>query len=183
MDLKKDRAVKLLLVYDKYMMNRMSIFFLIIIIINFDLPWSLAEESENPDNSLSVHEVSTVVKKSEKKKLGFGGKDAFDLLLGTKDRDLMQAQTHDTKFISEVYRSGNFLIYDCVRGNYACVNKDGFEYCKSVREESLKEGDKILSCAPLKKFNRYQFCIEQQKVLVDYPVDKLFCIRKDVIDQ
>lgn len=138
------------------------------------------------DNSLSVKAVTgeaTKEKKREAQKLGFGGKDAFDLLLGAKDRELMQAKTHNTKYISDIYRSGNYLIFDCEGGHYACVNKDGFEYCRSLRSESLAEGNKVVSCAPLKKFSRYQFCVEKQKNLVDYPVDKLFCIRRDVIDQ
>ena len=113
----------------------------------------------------------------------FGGADDFNLLLGTKQRDLMQTATHDTAYISSRYKSGPYLIFDCERGNYACVHKDGYQFCKDLRIDSLHKKYKVLSCAPLKKFSHYQFCIKRQKELVDFPVKKYFCMNSMMIEE
>ncbi|MEI8347103.1 MAG: hypothetical protein WCG27_06535, partial [Pseudomonadota bacterium] len=63
-----------------------------------------------------------------------------------------------TKRISEVYKSGMYLIYDCIERHFACVNNDGFERCREQRELSKKRGRGLLSCAPLKKFSTTPEC-------------------------
>lgn len=113
----------------------------------------------------------------------FGGQGDFDLLLGTKQRDLVQAATHDTLYISTFYKSGPYLIFDCEKGNYACVHKDGYQFCKDLRKSSIDKRHRVLACAPLKKFDRFQFCIERQKELVDFPIEKYFCMAQGMVGE
>ena len=56
------------------------------------------------------------------------------LILNTKARDKMHGElqivSEKSFYISNLYRSGSYLIYDCQKGYYACVNKDSFEFCE-----------------------------------------------------
>ncbi len=118
-------------------------------------------------------------------KVKLGGQDDFDLLLGAQKRKELQSisKINDASYISNIYRRGPFLIYDCERGYYACVNKDGFNYCKDIRNDSRKKRYRILSCAPLKKFEVKKDCIAVQKKLVDYPVNKFFCFSEKILEE
>ncbi len=119
-------------------------------------------------------------------KTHFGHAEDFGLLLNSEQRDKMQGELQERSkqsfYISAVYRSGNFLIYDCTKGHYACVHKDSFQFCKDIRQESINKRHKVLQCAPLKQFEVYNDCLVRQRELVDFPVEKYFCISSDVLD-
>jgi hypothetical protein len=107
----------------------------------------------------------------------------FDMLIGARQREWVKLMknNNENKFISKCYKRGPYLVYDCERGNYACVDKDGFQLCKDFREQSIIKKNKVLSCAPLKKFDQLKLCIKKQKELVDFPVKKYFCLTEQIL--
>ena len=77
--------------------------------------------------------------------------------------------------ISRDYYQGEFLIYDCEKGSFVCVNERGFQMCKGKRE-----GDRYLKkisyrCAPLKKYKTQKDCFAAQLKFVNHPKKKSFC--------
>lgn len=65
--------------------------------------------------------------------------------------------------ISDEYRRGKFLIYDCYGGFYVCVIKKNFEYCGLKRKDVMKRRNfKLLPCAPLKEYKTSELCIKSQ---------------------
>ena len=110
--------------------------------------------------------------------LVFGqGSDAFEIKKqAIQSTGHGKTKLHSPKYISSIYLSGSHLIYDCVKNHYACVNPDGFRYCKSRTLESIQKREKLSPCAAIKKFKRHNDCITDQKRLTDFPIPKKFCI-------
>ena len=76
------------------------------------------------------------------------------------------------------YRAGQYLIYDCDRGHYACINKTGLDNCVEERNYAIAIKAKSLKCAPLKNFTNKKECIEKSYKLVDIGAIKRFCYPK-----
>ena len=83
-----------------------------------------------------------------------------------------------TERISEEYKSGMYMIYDCLERHFACVNEDGFVKCREKREFSKKKRRPFLDCAPLKKFATTPECLKKYYNLIHTPTDKAFCFRQ-----
>ncbi len=78
--------------------------------------------------------------------------------------------------VSENWKAGAFLIYDCTGGHFACVNKSSFTKCKEMRTETLSlENSHYLPCAPLKMFKGQEKCIDIIYDLITRPRKKSFC--------
>jgi hypothetical protein len=80
-------------------------------------------------------------------------------------------QQYDARFYA-----GEYLIYDCKQRHFACVNKDGFEYCKLARKKTRIEGHSIYACAHLKSFDTLTNCLEKQYEFMHSLPSKFFCI-------
>lgn len=76
------------------------------------------------------------------------------------------------------YKAGDYLIYDCDRGHYACVDKDGYTNCDEERKYALEVKAKIYPCAPLKKFTDKKECIQKQYEILAINANKRFCYPK-----
>ena len=87
-------------------------------------------------------------------------------------------EPHKSIQISVGYFSGQYLIYDCKKGFFACVDEDGFEDCRGSREFSIKILEAILPCAPLRKYPHYDDCWAAQKEEIESPKKKEFCFLK-----
>jgi len=74
------------------------------------------------------------------------------------------------------YYAGEYLIYDCKKRHFACVNKNGFEYCQLARKKTKREKHSIYACAHLKSFQTLTNCLEKQYELMHSLPSKLFCI-------
>ena len=81
-------------------------------------------------------------------------------------------------YISEIYREGAFLIYDCQDRHFACVDQKGFGYCSDLRQSAMSLKKYDLPCAPLKEFSSMDECVQMQYRLIYSVVDKGFCIRQ-----
>ncbi|MBT7608119.1 MAG: hypothetical protein HN576_00080 [Bacteriovoracaceae bacterium] len=78
--------------------------------------------------------------------------------------------------ISGTYRNGEYLIYDCKKRHFACVNNDSYANCEKRRKESFELKYSFLPCVPLKKFKEQRLCFKKQVELIGQVPDKKFCI-------
>ncbi|MCY4523334.1 MAG: hypothetical protein OXB84_01210 [Halobacteriovoraceae bacterium] len=87
--------------------------------------------------------------------------------------ELWEASKH--KSISAEYKQGEYLIYDCEGGYFACVDFDSNNNCKNKRSLAWKTKQTRLSCAPLKNFTSIDLCIKEQYRLIFNGTDRSFC--------
>lgn len=80
--------------------------------------------------------------------------------------------------LDDRYKAGKFLIYDCQRKHYACVNQDGNNSCIERREESKAKNAGEYDCAPLKTFPDKKNCLLKNYEVVEMNAWKRFCFPK-----
>lgn len=73
------------------------------------------------------------------------------------------------------YNAGEYLIYDCLKKHYACVDKDSNKNCLDERQEALVLKGPLLPCSPLKKFDDKVACVKGHYKAVDSMALKRFC--------
>ncbi len=78
--------------------------------------------------------------------------------------------------ISNKWFQGNYLVYDCDKGFFACVNNTSYSLCSSQRTTRIEERNPALGCAPLKRFNTQEECFKVQYQKLHNQMPKLFCI-------
>lgn len=76
------------------------------------------------------------------------------------------------------YKGGPYLVYDCVGEFYACVDVDGSEKCREKRDESINKKETRLPCAPLKKFEDKKTCLQKNYEVLEALAVKRFCFPK-----
>jgi hypothetical protein len=76
------------------------------------------------------------------------------------------------------YRAGPYLIFDCERNHYACVDTFGNSNCQEERNFAI--GKKLISypCAPLKKFDDKKACVEKTYQIMGRNALHRFCYPK-----
>lgn len=82
--------------------------------------------------------------------------------------------------LSNKWFRGNYLVYDCDDGHFACVNENSFIKCENQRTERIEEKDPQLGCAPLKKFKTQKNCFEVQYKKLHNQLPKVFCLHPDL---
>lgn len=88
--------------------------------------------------------------------------------------DKMERDKYEPR-ISDKWFRGNYLIYDCEKGNFICVNLFSFNQCQSQREEDKKQKQTHLRCAPFKKFPTQKKCFAEQYRQIENQKPKVFC--------
>ena len=81
----------------------------------------------------------------------------------------------ETKQISQKYYDGQYLIYDCAKHHWTCVDLDGFKECQEERSKAGKDYKRNLACAPFKEFKTKKECEVFQQKKVNNPEGKKFC--------
>jgi hypothetical protein len=84
-------------------------------------------------------------------------------------------EPHKSVQISIGYFSGEYLIYDCQKGSFICVDEFGFQDCLASRENAIRVSQPNLPCAPLKKFTHFDDCEIAQYKEIESPKEKIFC--------
>jgi hypothetical protein len=79
--------------------------------------------------------------------------------------------------ISNIYREGSYLIYDCKDRHFACVDEESYNGCRERREKALRALSKYLECAPLKKFDTQKKCRKVHYEQMHSVANKSFCLR------
>ncbi len=77
--------------------------------------------------------------------------------------------------MSEEFKAGESLIYDCKRGYYTCTDKDGFDKCKMKRDKDKADGLTFYSCAQLKVFPNRLDCLKTNYEIIEGNTKKRFC--------
>ena len=80
--------------------------------------------------------------------------------------------------IDQHYRAGEYLIFDCKKKAYTCVDENSYETCKTKREESKAKGIRPYFCAPLKKFADREKCLIENYKAVEAVNFERFCYPK-----
>lgn len=80
--------------------------------------------------------------------------------------------------LDDRYKAGKFLIYDCQKKHYACVNQDGNNSCIERREEGKVKNTQEYDCAPLKSFQDKKSCLLKNYEVVEMNAWKRFCFPK-----
>jgi hypothetical protein len=81
--------------------------------------------------------------------------------------------------IDENFRAGEYLIYDCKKKAYTCVDDNSFETCKMRREESKNKKQRVYLCAPLKKFPNRKACLLYNYDVIQAVNTDRFCFPKN----
>jgi hypothetical protein len=84
-------------------------------------------------------------------------------------------ETQGNYQISERYKGGRHLIYDCRGQFFACVNIDSKETCQMLRGRSFEKNEEKLRCAPLKSFADKESCLKRQYEVIEEVHLKRFC--------
>ena len=93
----------------------------------------------------------------------------------TEDMDKIERERYEPRISNKWFR-GSYLIYDCLQGNFACVNYQSFVRCTDEREEDKKESRQTLKCAPFKKFSSQEKCFKEQYRQIQNQKPKVFCM-------
>ena len=79
------------------------------------------------------------------------------------------------KAVSGEFFSGPYLIFDCRQQTFICVSESGYDACRNMRQEAVKNNKRILDCAPLKLFTRFEDCGDAAQDAINRQVSKNFC--------
>lgn len=78
--------------------------------------------------------------------------------------------------ISNKWFKGNYLIYDCDKGFFACVNSVSNTQCIEQRATRIEDRSPALGCAPLKRFSTQEDCFKVQYEKMHNQTAKVFCL-------
>ena len=76
------------------------------------------------------------------------------------------------------YLAGKYLIYDCEKKHYACVDSDGNSRCKELRSDAIASKAQIYPCAPLSAYADKKSCVEKNYKFIESNANKRFCYPK-----
>jgi len=99
----------------------------------------------------------------------------FKLLIFFLFLPLAHGQKHNSVQISHILKSGRYLIYDCKKKFFACVDEFSYEACEEDRKGAIAKREDFLPCAPLKRFPHYDVCADVQEEKIRQPIKKRFC--------
>ena len=93
--------------------------------------------------------------------------------LAQEDAALMELKSNYQ--MSEEFKAGSALIYDCKRGHYTCTDSDGYAKCKMKRDFDKTKGLTFYSCAQLKIFPTKVDCVKMNYEVIEGNAKKRFC--------
>ncbi len=93
----------------------------------------------------------------------------------TEGMDRIEREKYEPRISNKWFR-GSYLIYDCTRGNFVCVNYQGFVRCGDEREEDKKKSRPALRCAAFKKFKTQESCFKEQYRQIENQKPRVFCM-------
>lgn len=92
----------------------------------------------------------------------------------TEGMDSIERQKYEPRVSNKWFR-GSYLIYDCEKANFACVNQVGWDLCHEQREDDKKQSKFQLRCAPFKMFATQEKCFAEQYRQVQNKKPPLYC--------
>ena len=97
---------------------------------------------------------------------------------GQTVKDIIAESRESNYQIDWKYKSGEYLIYDCERRHYACVNIDGDNNCREERKFAIETKAATYPCASLAKYKNKKLCVEKNYQVVDTTSLHRFCYPK-----
>ncbi|MBY0416047.1 MAG: hypothetical protein K2Q18_17885 [Bdellovibrionales bacterium] len=105
-------------------------------------------------------------------------RDAFKGAAPARDYTLEEKLAHYK--MDDELRSGFYLIYDCDKKAFTCVDDVSFNYCKDRRNNlSYFEKEKKYACAPLKKYVDREACLHANYEVMQAAPFTRFCYVKN----
>lgn len=74
--------------------------------------------------------------------------------------DEVQLSEKKNKEISILYTAGPYLLYQCEDHHFACISDFSYGECAARREAAIRRKNLNLPCAPLKKFEDTESCLQ-----------------------
>lgn len=131
------------------------------------------------DNPEKEEVESFIIKRPERKRDDFAKKlsekKSKEEMLEEREVDKFARQKEEPRISNKWFR-GSFLIYDCVKGHFACVNQVSFYKCEEQRAEDIEENRPRLRCSPFKSFKEYESCIAMNYKKMHNQLPKLYCV-------
>jgi hypothetical protein len=109
--------------------------------------------------------------------LSFAQKLDENDLLNKEEKDATLRKRLEPRLSDKYYR-GRYLIYDCEKRFFACVNLPSFYNCRELRQKEKDLKEVLLSCAPLKQFKSQKDCFDVNYSLIHRVTNKSFCINQ-----
>jgi hypothetical protein len=82
--------------------------------------------------------------------------------------------------VSEKYRAGAYLIYDCDDQHFVCADIENQVECDEKREKAFVTKSERLPCAVLKQYVKKEECLEaQKKFMLNKKYDYCFARRSE----
>ena len=79
-------------------------------------------------------------------------------------------------YMSDKYRKGSYLLYDCDSGHWVCAGRAEYERCVRWRKEGLELKDDWLSCAYFVSFGSRKECQKEQIEMTNMAPGERFCL-------
>ena len=79
-------------------------------------------------------------------------------------------------YLSVLYQRGRHLLYNCIDKHWVCTGKAEFDSCIETRNESLKDNDTNLPCAPVRIFISEDECVAHQASIINAATENRFCL-------
>lgn len=92
----------------------------------------------------------------------------------TENMDVIVRRKYEPRISNKWFR-GSGLIYDCVRGNFVCVNYKSYKKCIQQRDEDKKNAIPRLRCAPFREFKTQKECFKEQYRQIENQKPKIYC--------
>jgi len=124
--------------------------------------------------SLAAEQKKAQVPSNMKDKDKDKDKEKMAASSGAEKMDTIERKKQEPRISNKWFR-GNYLIYDCTRGNFVCVNSQSFERCEKEREEDKKNVIPSLRCTPFKMFKSQKECFKEQYRQIENQKPKVYC--------
>ena len=82
-------------------------------------------------------------------------------------------------YLSVLFQRGEYLVYNCIDQHWVCTGEAEYLSCIETRNESLKDKDTNLPCAPIRVFQSEKDCVAHQASLVSSATENRFCLHPD----
>jgi len=125
---------------------------------------SLVKQEEPELESFIIKRPEKMVEKKSKEEM-----------LEDREVDKFTREKEEPRISNKWFR-GSFLIYDCEKGHFACVNQVSFYKCEEQRSEDIEENRPRLRCSPFKMFKEYQDCTAMNYKKMHNQLPKLYCV-------
>ncbi len=138
--------------------------------------WQGVSSQAQEESQKEVQEVQGPQEsKTEEIKNGETKNDEAPITNDTEGMDRIEREKYEPRISNKWFR-GSYLIYDCQRGNFVCVNYQGFVRCGEERDEDKKKSRPALRCAAFKKFKTQEACFKEQYRQIENQKPKVFCM-------